>query len=507
VRPLRRVVPFVAATVAAAALALWLRSPEPVAPSPRPATHDADTLTVYVRSGPIVYFPGPDGNVIGLDADLVRLFARELRLRLHFIAVTTPAEVFAALERGDADLGIGGLLRPPPPRPPLGLVVAQAFFRVSGANMPFLRWSLGYYAVEPLLIYNSDGFRPASWRDLDGETIAYVDGAGLEPEVERLRATHPEVNWAPTSLPSATELIAQVSDGGRSYAIVGSLAAAVARNIYLDFDIAFPVGARRDLAFAVSAREPTLAHEVDRFLARARRDGTLARLVERYVPDASQFLRIDALGLQERIHTVLPLYRHLFDETQTKTGLDWRLLAAVAYQESKWDSAAESATGVRGFMQLTEDTAKLMGVTNLLDPAQNVLAAAQYLRTLKDKLPARIQEPDRTWLALAAYNIGLGHLEDARILAQKQGLDPDHWVDVKKALPLLALPEYNESAKLGYARGGMPVAFVERVRGYYDVLLAHEPASQRPRLHAERVAGPSATATPAPRPEGVAAAR
>ena len=121
------------------------------------------------------------------------------------------------------------------------------------------------------------------------------------------------------------------------------------------------------------------------------------------------------------------------------------------------------------------------GIRDLLDPAQNVVAAARYLRDLKAKLPARIREPDRTWLALAAFNIGLGHLEDARILAQKQKLNPDLWSDVKKVLPLLALPEYYEQAKLGYARGGMPVAFVDRVRGYYDVLLAQAPP-HRPRL-------------------------
>ena len=150
-------------------------------------------------------------------------------------------------------------------------------------------------------------------------------------------------------------------------------------------------------------------------------------------------------------------------------------------QESQWDPSAQSETGVRGIMQITEDTARRLGITDLLDPAQNVLGAARYLHDLKDKLPERIHEPDRTWLALAAYNIGLGHLEDARILAQKQKLNPDLWSDVKKVLPLLANPEYYEEAKLGYARGGMPVAFVDRVRGYYDVLLAQEPP-HKPRL-------------------------
>jgi membrane-bound lytic murein transglycosylase F len=141
-----------------------------------------------------------------------------------------------------------------------------------------------------------------------------------------------------------------------------------------------------------------------------------------------------------------------------------------------------------------------MGVTNLLDPAQNVLAGARYLAALKGGLPARIQEPDRTWLALAAYNIGLGHLEDARILAQRQGLDPDHWTSVKKVLPLLALPEHYERAKLGYARGGMPVAFVDRVRGYYDVLLAHQPPlAPRLRSFADAPADPPSDPAAAPR--------
>ena len=157
------------------------------------------------------------------------------------------------------------------------------------------------------------------------------------------------------------------------------------------------------------------------------------------------------------------------------------LLAAVAYQESQWEPAATSETGVRGFMQLTEETVRRLRVDNPLDPAQSILGAAKYLRELKERLPPRIREPERTWLALAAFNIGLGHLEDARILAQRHKLDPDLWTDVKKVLPLLALPEYYEKAKLGYARGGMPVAFVDRVRGYYDVLLAQaEP--HRPRL-------------------------
>ena len=132
-------------------------------------------------------------------------------------------------------------------------------------------------------------------------------------------------------------------------------------------------------------------------------------------------------------------------------------------------------------MQLTEDTARHLGVVDRLDPRASVARRGALPADLKSSCPPRIGEPDRTWLALAAFNIGLGHLEDARVLAQKQKLNPDLWSDVKKTLPLLALPEYYEQAKLGYARGGMPVAFVDRVRGYYDVLLRQERPHQ-PRL-------------------------
>jgi len=488
VRPSRRVLVAATALVAAsaAAFALYMSSPAPSPSMPASPRQRTNELVVLMRPGPVVYFPGPRGNMEGLDADLLRLFAAEKNLALHFVAVDEVAQLYAGLANGEGQIGAGGLLRPPPGARPDATTAAggdgtKGAGGPSSAILPPPHWTGGYYTVEPVLIYNTDGFKPANWSDLDDETVAFSDSAGLDAEIAAVRKTHPAVVLQSVAQPSPVELIARVSGGEISYAIVGSLAAAIARNIYLDFDVAFPIGGKRQVAWAVSDHSPQLAADLDRFIDRVKRDGTLARLIERYVPELQQFQRLDASGLHEQSRTALPQYRQLFREAQEKTGIDWRLLAALAYQESKWDPAATSETGVRGFMQITEDTARQLGITNLLDPGQNVLAGARYLGMMKSKLPARIQEPDRTWLALAAYNIGLGHLEDARVLAQRQGLDPDHWSNVKKVLPLLALPEHYERAKLGYARGGMPVAFVDRVRGYYDVLLAREAALQ-PRL-------------------------
>jgi membrane-bound lytic murein transglycosylase F len=427
-------------------------------------------LTVIVLPGPATWFIGPNGEASGFDHDLLTRFARERGVPLNVVFANGAQALLSKIGHGQAQLGAGGLFQ-----------AATATSSAEAGADPALAWSTGYHAVEPVLIYNVDGFRPRRWDDLDQASVAYPAHTGMDAQLAAVRFSHPNVRWQPVEVTSADELIAQVAEGTVSYAIVASSDAAVARNIYLDFDVAFPAGPRRELAWAVAPGYPELRDALDKFFARLRRDGTLARLAERYFALPEQVERIDAGVFQERIRKALPQWRRTFIEAQAKSGIEWRLLAAVAYQESQWDPDATSETGVRGLMQITEETARALGVVDRLDPKASAIAAAKYLADIKRKLPARIGEPDRTWFALAAFNIGIAHLEDARILAQRQKLNPDSWSDVRKVLPLLAEPEYYVSAKYGYARGGMPVAFVGRVRGYYDILLRSE-APQQPRL-------------------------
>src|SRR5690606_22308761 len=196
---------------------------------------------------------------------------------------------------------------------------------------------------------------------------------------------------------------------------------------------------------------------------------------DRYYGHSKRLKSIDVTAFIQRSRTLLPQYIDLFKQAQELTSLDWRLLAAVSYQESHWDKFNTSPTNVRGLMMLTEDTADRMGVTDRLDPKQSIIAGARYIVLLKDAIPERIPEPDKTWMALAAYNIGLAHLEDARVLAQRLKLNPDRWADVKKALPLLNKVEYYSTLKYGYASGGAPVIFVESIRTYHKILEKYEP--------------------------------
>ena len=175
----------------------------------------------------------------------------------------------------------------------------------------------------------------------------------------------------------------------------------------------------------------------------------------------------------KRVSSRLPDYQEMFQEVAQKYGLEWQLLAAIAYQESHWDHKATSPTGVRGLMMLTLPTAKEMGVKNRLDPRQSLDGGTRYFLQTKSRIPDDISEPDRTWFAMAGYNIGLGHLEDARVLTERAGRNPHLWNDVKEFLPLLQQKKYYSTVKYGYARGYEPVSYVRNVRHFRTILNWH----------------------------------
>ena len=440
-------------------LFLWIALVALPACGPEPAQQQhklPQELVVAIRPGPTTWFLNADGEPAGLDRDLAALFAKEHGLTLRVIASDSPTQALSDPALGGADIAAGGLLRPE---------------RASGSPDAGLVYTTGYFSVEPVLVYNTDGFKPESWTDLVGETVGMVNGIGLEDVIAKVRAEHPQVHWAPLTLAAAGDLIEQVEEGTLSYAIVGSNEAVVAHNVFLNVETAFAVGPKQDLVWVLPPTQAALRDLIDRFFEGIRKDGTLQRLIDRYFGYAHRVERIDAVVFQERMRSVLPAFSALFHQAQQETGIDWRLVAAVAYQESHWDPAATSATNVRGMMMLTEETAKRMRVADRLDARQSIVAGARYLADLKRSLPERIREPDRTWLALAAFNIGIGHLEDARVLAARRKLNPDSWSDIKKTLPVLAQPDSVDATKFGFARGGQAVVFVETVRAYYDVLL------------------------------------
>ena len=226
--------------------------------------------------------------------------------------------------------------------------------------------------------------------------------------------------------------------------------------------------------------DPMLINQVNQFFEDIERNGTLHILIDRYFGHIKRLNRLDIIAFLSRRETVLPRYAPTFKQAQELTGIDWRLLAALGFQESHWRPLATSPTGVRGLMMLTSATADDLGVKNRLDPHESILAAGRYLLSLKERLPDTVPEPDRTWMALASYNVGLGHVRDARVLARRHKLNPDSWVNIRKMLPLISRSEYYKTLKYGFARGGEAVILTENVRNYYDILKRHEEPHSMP---------------------------
>ena len=424
---------------------------------PVPPVEKLGELRVLTRNTPTTRYVDAEGRYAGLEYELVEMFARELGVPVRYLDRQPLYQIAQALEHSQAHLAAAGL-------------------SITSERLEHFQFSPAYQMVQQVLAYNTDNPAPRRVGDIVGSRIEVVKGSAAVDDLRELRERFPRLRWKEVTESDSEGLLSRLSDGKTDYVVTDSNALDVVRKFYPNLARAFPLGEPKPLAWMFPrSADPALVHRAQEFFLRITYDGTLRQMIERYYGHVQRLDQLDIAHFLELRAEVLPRYRQLFQEAQEVTGIDWRLLAALAFQESHWDPLATSPTGVRGLMMLTSETADRMKVTDRLNARQNVLAGARYLVELKDTLPARIPEPDRTWLALAAYNIGYGHLEDARVLARRQGLSPDQWVDVKRMLPLLSRYEYYSTAKYGFCRGGEALVLTENIRSYYDILVRFEP--------------------------------
>ena len=427
-----------------------------VAEKPLPPAQVSGEIVVITRNSPTTYYEDSEGDYAGLEHDLAELFAEELGLKLRFIVAKRFDEIIPILERQQAHFAAAGL-------------------SITPAREKKLRFSTPYQNVQQQVVYNTDYKKPANLLDLYGKKILVVAGSSYVERLKEAKKQLPQLNWEEAAAQESEELLDLVATNNVDNVIADSNIVDVAQNFYPNIGVAFEFGKPEQLAWAFPKNaDPYLYEKSQLFFKRIQKDGTLKRLIDRYYGHVKRLDRPDIEGFLDKMRSTLPKFQHMFEQAQEITGVDWRLIAALGYQESHWDPLATSPTGVRGLMMLTGDTADRMGVKDRLDPKQSIVAGAEYFLDMKDMIPDRIPEPDSTWLALAAYNVGYGHLEDARILAQRQKLNSDTWTDLKKTLPLLSRFEHHSTVKHGYARGGEPVIFVENIRTYYDILVKFE---------------------------------
>ena len=408
-------------------------------------------LIVITRNSSTTYFEGPDGPT-GFEYELASRFADYLGVELRIVIPPNFNDILPLVVLGDAHLAAAGLT-------------------VTRKRKEKVRFGPVYHTITPQLVYRSGNVRPKSLADLNG-TLEVLAGSSHEERLEELQAKYPDLKWQSNTAQDSEELLAMVWQQLIDYTVADSNELSVNRHFYPELKPAFDLAAPQSLAWAFpKSADKSLYLAAITFFNKIRQNGTLAQLIERYFGHVEDFDYVGTRRYQAHIEQRLPAYQDLFIEAGAEVGMDWRLLAAIGYQESHWDPDAVSPTGVRGLMMLTLNAADDLDIENRLDPEQSIRGGAEYLLRMRERIPQRIPEPDRTWFALAAYNVGLGHLEDARILTVKNKGDADKWVDVKKNLPLLSKKKWFQQTRYGYARGREPVRYVENIRTYYDILV------------------------------------
>ena len=415
---------------------------------------DAGVLHVLTRNAATTYFTGPNGPE-GLEYDLTKAFADHLGVSLKISTEDNLEKMLNRVQNNDVDFAAAGLT-------------------VTAEREKRLRFTNSYQSITQQLVYHRSIPRPKNMDDATEGVMEVIAGSSHIEKLNELKKKHPRLSWDENARAGSTELLMLVAERVIDFTIADSNEILLTRRFHPDIGTAFNISKPQPLAWAFSKNgDNSLYKEANKFLALYKKSGQLAQLLKRHYEHAKKYDYAGTSTYLGHVRYRLPRYQEMFERAGETNELDWQLLAAVAYQESHWNPRAVSPTGVRGIMMLTNRTAKEVGVTDRTVPAQSIRGGAKYLRGLSEKFSDELDEKNKLWFTLAAYNVGFGHLQDAPIITKRRGGNPDKWVDVKDSLPLLSRKRWYKKTRYGYARGNEPVKYVENIRSYYDILHWH----------------------------------
>ena len=412
------------------------------------------TLRVALIASPPLYFPD-ESLIKGYDYEIISNYAQSIRTNLNITRANTISDIITQLKQGKVHIGIAG-------------------------NSPIstddkIQGTLPYEEDEWHVIGNRKNILPKSIHNIKPSTVIVAKGSTAALVMSQLKFKHPSLFWL--ELPNANnrKVLEQVNLNNFKLSVINANVYKYYQYLYPEIQIAFTLKENYTSHWLTYKNsDVSLQNSINGFIDRYKKSGQLEQHHNTYYRHLNVFDYIDSIYYLRRIKERLPQFSPYFKKAAIDNAFDERFLAAISYQESHWNDKARSHTGVRGLMMLTLNTAKRVGVKDRLDPQQSVMGGAKYLNILKASLPERIQEPDRSWMTLAAYNLGFGHLQDVRILTKSLGDNPDLWVDVEKHLPKKSLKKWYKNTKYGYARGHEPVEFVRRIRRYYDILRLYQ---------------------------------
>ncbi len=444
------IIAFIAGTI----FAIGSGCDQPLFKNDLEAIRTRGTLRVIMRNNGNCYYEGAHGSE-GFEYELVKAFAGHLGVEPEILVRDSESVMVTDLLDEDSDL-------------------IAANFLVADDLRRHLVYGPEYGNIKLMVVGKKNGPKPKTVSDLVGQPIWVMAGGFHEKRLNALKQNYPQLSWMPISDYESEELLEMVWKGVIPLTVADSNTLALNRKYYPDLVIHFAMDQGQQFAWVIHPRKKNLHAAVDRWFRQATTQSLLESLTHHYYGHLDEVAYLDLLAFRKRVRSRLPKYRQDFEAAADKHGLDWKLIAAQAYQESHWNPRAKSFTGVRGLMMLTLKTARDMGIKNRLDPRQSIYGGSRYLAALHDRIDPAVPEPDRTFMALAAYNVGLGHLEDAQALAGQLGKDPNTWSTVRSTLPLLRLKKYYKKLPRGYARGAEPVQYVDRIRTYQKILTRWE---------------------------------
>lgn len=411
-------------------------------------------LRISAVSSPLIYID-EQRQLRGFDYELAQGFATYLGIKLKIIIRPTIEQIFEDLDNDDADIAVAGLL-------------------YNKDRLETMKTGPSYLSVTQQLVYRKGTTRPKTFNDLKGKLMV-IAGSTHASTLKALSAQYPNLKWEESSNYTPSQLLEMVAEGEIDYTLEDSIAVSLQQRIHPKVAVAFDLRDDHAITWYLSRQhDNSLDAALLDFFNLSNQNDLLARLIEKHFSHVESFDYFDTITFISAINNKLPDYQPLFEKyAETVESIDWKLLAAIAWQESHWNPLATSPTGVRGIMMLTKPTAATMGIEDRLDPEGSIKGGAAYLAYIMKRLPDSIAEDDRIWFTLAAYNMGYGHMLDVRKLTQRLGGNPDRWLDVKANLPLLTQQKYYSQLTYGYARGHEAYRYVENIRRYQQSLVGY----------------------------------
>ncbi|MEY0976422.1 membrane-bound lytic murein transglycosylase MltF [Providencia rettgeri] len=414
-------------------------------------------LRISAVSSPLIYID-EQKQLRGFDYELAQGFASYLGVKLKITIRPTFEQIFDDLENGDTDIAVAGLL-------------------YNKDRLAKTKTGPSYLNVTQQLVYRKGTNRPKNFNEINGKLLVTA-GTAHASTLKELSKEYPDLKWEETSKYNTSQILEMVADGEVDYTLEDSIAVALQQRIHPQIAVAFDLLDEHAITWYMRrSKENSLDAALLDFFNLSHETELLARLNEKYFSHVESFDYFDTMAFIKAIDNKLPEYQPLFEKYAQV--IDWKLLAAIAWQESHWDPLATSPTGVRGLMMLTKPTATTMGIADRLDPEESIKGGAAYLAYIMERLPETIEEDDRIWFALSAYNMGYGHMQDVRKLTEMLGGDPNRWLDVKARLPLLTQKKYYSQLTYGYARGHEAYRYVENIRRYHQSLVGYLQSQER----------------------------